>query len=257
MMQRDEDALLRPWVSYHAALFGMENLFVFDNGSQSELAVKELRDLASNGLNVDSRHASPDDYHRKGELVGAKIRSLKGKYDFFIPLDCDEFFVLKTAPLAISCDRSLIREALSPLRGEKAALRISEGFYNILGNSGWYWCWPHKKTFFAESFESIDHGYHSGRTENGLSRTTVFAYMHYHHKPYSMMVTHAKNKLRPYVDVEDRAALSHYKGTAHHCVKPILQSAETYMARFQNEHGVFLPAFPEKLRELGVALPFE
>jgi hypothetical protein len=143
------------------------------------------------------------------------------------------------------------------LRGEKAALRISEGFYNILGYSGWYWCWPHGKTFFAQSFQYLDHGYHSGRTENGLSIPTAFAHMHYHHKPYCMMVTHAKNKLRPYVDVEDRVALSQYQGTAHHCVKPILETAETYMSRFSNAHAIFLPAFPEKLRELRVAVPFD
>ncbi len=257
MMQRDEDVLLRPWVSYHAALFGMENLFVFDNGSKSEFAMKEVCDLASIGLNVDSRHTSPEDYDRKGEIIGAQIRSLKNQYDFFIPLDCDEFFVLKTAASTISCDPALIRQALEPLRGAKSTLRISEGFYNILGYSGWYWCWPHGKTFFAESFQYLDHGYHSGRTENGLSLPTDFAHMHYHHKPYPMMVNHAKNKLRPYVDVEDRIALSKYRGTAHHCVKPILEGADAYMSRFNNDHAVFLPAFPQRLRELGVAVPFD
>ncbi len=256
MMQRDEDHLVRPWVSYHAALFGMENLFVFDNGSTSEHAVKELQALALDGLNVDWHHALPDDYHRKGDLIGAKIRSVKDDYDFFIPLDCDEFFVLKTGTLEISCDVLVILEALKVLRGESSVLCISEAYYNILGYPAWYWCWPHNKTFFAESFEYLDHGYHSGRSESGTRILTDFAYVHYHHKPYDVMVAHAKNKLRPYVDVEDPVALALYQGTAHHCVKSIRQDVDTYMKRFSKVNALFLPAFSSRLLELGIAVPF-
>ena len=33
MMQKDEAILLEPWLTYHGHLFGLENLFVIDDGS--------------------------------------------------------------------------------------------------------------------------------------------------------------------------------------------------------------------------------
>lgn len=33
MMQRNEVNALEPWTKYHAVLFGLENLYVIDHGS--------------------------------------------------------------------------------------------------------------------------------------------------------------------------------------------------------------------------------
>jgi hypothetical protein len=256
MMQRDEEDLIRQWVSYHANLFGIDNLFIFDNGSMSPLVTRYLRDLESQGLNVEWSRTGADDYHRKGELIGSLIRSLADRYDLFFPLDCDEFLVLKIGKSEIKSDRENILGALSEHRGSTNALRVNEAFYNILGYPDWFWCWPHQKTFFAKSFEYLDHGYHNGRTASGLSESTSIIYLHYHHKPHVTMVQHAKNKLAPYVDVENKELLSNYQGTAQHCVKAILDGEERYMSQFNTKHAVRLPNICNMFANLRVPVPF-
>src|SRR5471030_579275 len=98
MMQKDETYLLEPWLVYHGHLFGFENLFVFDNGSASLEVRHILARFTREGVNVDWGYASRRDFLAKGELIGGLIRTLdqRGEYDFLIPLDCDEFIVLRT-----------------------------------------------------------------------------------------------------------------------------------------------------------------
>jgi len=213
MMHRDEGDLLRPWVMYHAALFGIENLYIFDNGSSSLSVRSELAALELEGAIVDRSNGKTEDYRRKGQIIGSQIRFLEGQYDFFIPLDCDEFVVVRTGDRSIACDPDAVHAALEELAGEKRALQVDAAFWNILNSPEWFWCWSYRKVFFAkDSFLSTDHGHHNGRTKEGGILHTNFAYMHYHHKPYELMVEHAKNKLRPFVDVENREALERFDG---------------------------------------------
>jgi len=257
MMQRDEADLLRPWVMYHAALFGIENIFVFDNGSTSPSVILELVEFARKGLNVDWKHSGPEDFHSKGEILGSLIVSLANRYDFFLPLDCDEFFVLQTGEWKIACDQPAIRAGLAQIAGEGRALQVKWAYYNVLNTPDSFWRWPHQKTFFAgDSLVSLDHGYHQGRTKAGGTLETSFAHMHYHHKPYSLMVEHSKNKLRAYVDVDDRAALEDYKGMNYHCTTVLLQGPEVYNGRFTASSGDRIPEFPAFLRSIGAPVPF-
>ena len=257
MMQRDEVDLLRPWVMYHAALFGIENLFVFDNGSTAASVTMDLVEFARNGANVDWKHASPDDFHSKGDILGSLILSLAGRYDFFLPLDCDEFFVVRTGAKKIACDPATIHADLAQFAGESRALQLKAAFYNVLNTPNAFWCWPHQKTFFSgNSFRSLDHGYHEGRTKAGGTLETDFAHIHYHHKPYALMVEHAKNKLRPYVAVEDRSALEDYVGMNYHCKTVLLQGAEAYNSQFTMPSDIRIPEFAEYLRALGAPVPY-
>jgi hypothetical protein len=257
MMQRDEDDLLRPWVLYHAKLFGYSSLYIFDNGSVLPPLIEQLQAWERIGVNINREYSTPEDFHNKGAILGRAIKCLSGQYDFFIPLDCDEFFVLSDGSRGFSCEHAPLLGALAELWQEQAALRVTTAFYNILNHPDWYWRWPHKKTFFRDgTFSYMCHGYHDGRTMNNEVVETRFAHVHYHHKPYSLMVRHAKNKLRPYVNVEDRSALETYKGPNHHCRDVILESAATYDSRFGCKSGVYLPAFGNFLNSIDVELPY-
>jgi glycosyl transferase family 2 len=256
MMQRDEDDLVRPWILYHAKLFGYSSLYIFDNGSSSLPLIQQLQEWERIGVNVYWEYSTPADFNHKGDILGQAIKRLAGQYDFFIPLDCDEFFVAG-AEKEISCESAVIFEALADLLSQQAALRVTTAFYNILNHPDWYWRWPYKKTFFRDgTFSFMCHGYHEGRSLNNEVTETRFAYMHYFHKPYSLMVQHAKNKLRPFVDVEDRSALETYRGPNHHCKNVILESSAIYEGRFGHSSGVYLPAFGNVLRSVGADIPF-
>ena len=97
MMQKDERFLLKPWLAYYGHLFGFENLFVFDNGSESAEVRNILAEYEAKGVTVDRSHASREAYRAKAEIIGGQIILLDARreYDFLIPLDCDEFIVLK------------------------------------------------------------------------------------------------------------------------------------------------------------------
>jgi hypothetical protein len=256
MMQRDEADLVTPWVRYHSALFGAENLYIWDNGSAVP-TVMHVFDAVRGGVNVVWDKAESSHYHRKGEILGAQIAALQGKFDFFIPLDCDEFFALGTNG-GVECAPDKILSALAAYEGCPSALKITEAFFNVLGHSDRFWRWPQQKTFFADgSYQGLDHGYHAGRTKNNEQIATPFVHLHYHHKPHAVMVEHAKNKLRPYVNVDDIDAVRRHEGTAIHCREPLLVSREQYEARFAHGGYVVLPNVPSYFDALGCRCPFD
>ena len=68
MMQKNEADLLRPWVAYHAYLFGAENLYIFDNGSDDPDVIQQLEYVEGQGVTVDRSH--PKEYERKNPGIG-------------------------------------------------------------------------------------------------------------------------------------------------------------------------------------------
>src|SRR5580698_10575392 len=125
MMQKNETLLLRPWLAYHGYLFGFENLYVLDNGSDALDVRATLGEFARKGVHVDWSHASRQDYLAKGDLVGARLQALDvaREYDFLIPIDCDEFVLLRTETDFV-CSREAILTYLVTLMGEKRPLRM-------------------------------------------------------------------------------------------------------------------------------------
>lgn len=259
MMQKNETDLLQPWVDYHAYLFGKENLFVFDNGSDDPENQVQLVDLESSGLSVDRSY--PRDFERKGEIIGNKIQQLEqtGRYDFLFPMDCDEFLVLQNSKTDISCSRERIHAELEALQGDQA-FAIVDAYFNIIGHRDQLWCWEMDKTFFrAGTFGSLDHGHHHrvSRLQPGKSPTR-FAFMHFHHKPYDLLVAHSRAKLAPFVDVDDAQALAEFRGCGWHLTKYLLEPPAVYERRFvTSQDSVALPQFRAQLDALGVVMPFD
>ena len=257
MMQKDEEDLILAWVLYHAKLFGLSNLFVYDNGSTSTVVINLLKNFSSLGLNVDWSRNLPKDFHQKGEILGSKIRELEAsdRFDFFIPLDCDEFIAIDNN--GIQFDADIINQGLNDLQDNRAFL-VAWAFYNNLADQNCFFKWDHKKTFFASgTFGSLDHGYHKGvsRKAEGLC-LTKFIHMHLHFKPYTTLQVHARNKLAAYVDVFDRKALESYQGVGYHVAKHLLISEEDYSARFRPSVGTAVPQFAKCLQDLGVRYPY-
>ena len=89
MMQRNERSLLGPWLAYHADLFGIENLYVFDNGSDDRETRDTLTRFERLGLNLDWGRPGSQYFNAKGERVANCIKWLDEHqgYDFYFPLD--------------------------------------------------------------------------------------------------------------------------------------------------------------------------
>src|SRR5690606_12482040 len=106
MMQKNETALLGPWVEYHAALCGIENLYVLDNGSTDPVTLHELERRTKHGLNVNYDHVGRTAYANREAIVTRIFQDLgqSGRYDFLFPLDCDEFLGMQKPDGALSVE---------------------------------------------------------------------------------------------------------------------------------------------------------
>ncbi len=259
MMQKDEDDLLWPWVKYHSHLFGIESLFIYDNGSVSSRVRQDLEKACRIGVKVDWSHDKSSDFHLKGDIFSKRIEELDtvSPFDFYLPLDCDEFLALSTDDGAFTCNRNEILQAFSVLADDRA-FSINSAFYNNLADPTRFWRWDHRKTFFSEgTIGYLDHGFHDGRSKKreGVVKTNL-THIHLHHKPYQSLVDHARNKLSAYVDVDDRTALETYRGIGLHVAKFLLTTEAEYNSRFSHTKGVACPAFVNCLQQLGVDFPF-
>jgi hypothetical protein len=229
LMQRNEDVCLEPWLIWHGNLFGFANLFVIDHGSDKPAVREILARYAAVGVNVIFLAASAD-YRRKGDLVSAVMMQVEraGKHDLIMPLDCDEFVVMRFADGGPCADHAEIRKYLAGLTGEVFA--VGENFLNMLGRPEIFFAFPYSKMFFRGGFvRVVDHGSH--RCLDGTAgAATRIVYAHYHHKPFARQVATSLEKLAPFVDVNDRVALADFRGTGWHLVTHVLKEPHEYEA---------------------------
>ncbi|MEL8650170.1 hypothetical protein J4W43_21295, partial [Escherichia coli] len=68
MMQKNESRLLKSWLDYHAIIFGLENMYVYDNGSTEKECIDTLKMYERNGLNVEWKFSSREDFENKGYI---------------------------------------------------------------------------------------------------------------------------------------------------------------------------------------------
>lgn len=258
MMQKNEGELLRSWIEYYRYLFGHYNLFIFDNASDDPLTLSILDKYQGDGISINRRFIDIDSHTKRNGIFGNLINALDASryFDFLMPLDCDEFFVVRTEDGSVSTEAQDIHRELHSLLSIDQALGIDTSFYNILGKSDQFFKWPQRKTFFkAGTFLSMDSGFHEGVSRLAPGKyETKFAHLHFHHKPYAMIVEHSKNKLRAFFDADDEAQLRDPKNK-NRLTEFILQGEGPYMSKFQTT-GLLLPQLGRKLRSLGAPIPF-
>jgi hypothetical protein len=257
MMQKDEAFLLRPWLAYHGYLFGFENLFVLDNGSTLLDVRTTLLEYERKGVNVDWTHTARQDYLAKGDIIGNWIQLLDGRayYDFLIPLDCDEFILLRTGQ-AFICAREPILHYLSGLVGEKRILRFPYQLANHPLNPDIYHRYEFFKIFFpAGTFCPIDHGHHVAKySPEEEVWDTRLVHLHFHHKIFDLKTRQARESWVGTINVDDRRQLLDYNGPSAHLNRFFLQSKDEYYRGFLDMVHFYLPHFRALLSELGAPL---
>lgn len=261
MMQKNEDALLRPWIAHHGELFGYRNLHIFDNGSTSSSVLAELDEARARGVHVDMRFATACDYENKGFLLRDRIleleRASEGHIDFFFPLDCDEF-VGTTDGGALSFHRADVLRALRRHVGEKGMLKISHALVNCAGVTDRFVVRAESKCFCARgSLAELDHGSHHASSRFDVPDvTTKIIYVHLRHKPFDMVREAAREKLKLRVKSFDEETLRAYTdGQGRHLPKYLLMSEQEYAQT--NRKGSFAcAAFEARLKALSLPPPF-
>lgn len=240
MMQRNEVNALEPWLLYHGHIFGFENLFLIDHGSEHPSVIDTLAVYQARGVHV-LRLPAEMDYRYKGEIVSHVMQGIDALrlHDILLPLDCDEFLILRDIGEKYLCDRNAILNYLVTLKGSEAVLEVKENLINILGAAGKFWPLPYQKVLFAGGqCGAVDHGSHQDVSGRGRpSEVTRLAYIHFHHRPYAQMVTASLEKLRPYVDVTNLKALEAFRGPGWHLVPRILSGEAPYIGMMQPGSG--------------------
>ena len=252
MMQRNEDLCLHPWMVWHGHLFGFENLYVIDHGSDDRVVQEILLRFEALGAHI-MRMPAAANYRLKGEYTTAIMRILQnsGNYDFLLPLDCDEFVVMRGTNGAPNCEPVEILDYLSQLEGE--VFSVSENFLNILGHPEQFFALPYSKIFFRSgSVHEVDHGSHCC-LDNTPGAPCRLVYVHFHHKHYARQRQASLEKLSPYVDIADKAALEAYRSVGWHLVSNVLKTEAEYMAiMVPDDRCVRFPALGEMFEQLGI-----
>lgn len=263
MMQKNEVSLLEPWVRYHAHLFGIENLFVLDNGSTEPSVVQTLRQLESEGLNVDYSYRSQTDYRQREEIVTRIFASLSARavHDFIFPLDCDEFIGARMQNDTLAFDLPSISERLAPYLNDKRVLTIASTFDNIPDRPLFQQAAHQPKCFFANgSCRVLGIGYHTAKAKTtSESVKTPIIYLHFHNKPYSEYLFAAFNKLFDRIPDFSRRSLSEHvdeRRSGFHAAAIFLQGEKHFIDRFANIPTVAIDAFYVALRAAGTDITF-
>ena len=260
MMQKDESVLLEPWLKYHGNLFGFENIFLFDNGSIIPSVNDTLAKYEYKGIHLNRSFLTVADYALKGEIISDCLLKMQSSssYDVAVPLDCDEFLVLKDGAGATTAPKRILGylNDLSKLGG---LFRVDTQFFNIINRPGEFGVGDYTKTVLVldGTFVSSDHGHHFCRTSTTSHYSNCnLAYVHYHYKPLAMLRNHARAKLAPFVDVNDLVDVSTYTGPGHHLCRYLTMTEEEFQVWHGGSDFYQFHEFNDMLRSLGATIVF-
>lgn len=125
--------------------------------------------LQAVGLYVDYSHAELSHFRRKGEVKAELIRTLDAgdrPYDFYFPIDCDEF-VVAVEDSRLVAGKAALHRALKPFLNEPRVLEVAAHFDNSPQHPDRYLRAPNaEKAFFTRSScVALDLGQHRGWTK--------------------------------------------------------------------------------------------
>ena len=260
-MQRDEETRLEAWILYHASLFGFGSLHIFDNGSTSTKVKRVLKKYAALGVYVDYGHVGTSSFVKKGEIIAGLFRDLEKDSDiqFFFPMDCDEFLVLRRPDGQLTADRYAIIKYLMELVEEPRVLLAEDAYANVLGHPGYFLPpYAHRRAFFTNGCCTwIHEGFHAGESRKAKGeRFTNFAYLHFHYRPYADMVRQSKWKLSHLVDVTNPSDLQAYTGDCFHVARFLLIPERDYVQSFSKANSINVPWLVFLFTKLGVTEKF-
>ncbi|NJL07365.1 MAG: hypothetical protein HC900_03210 [Methylacidiphilales bacterium] len=253
LVQRNEGRLLDIWIKYHSSLVRPQDIFIFDNMSTDPLTIDVIEKARQLNVNIISDF---ENFEHKGKAVSKLIADRQGEYDWFIPLDCDEFVA--------TCDEDGVHGGASVVedlsrRGEKPLIRIDKQILNV-PHTSWGYFYPIRKLIVKSGISiELDKGYH--RFDWSTNRDTVdpqlldeskICYIHFHNRPFPGLIEAAKAKLSQRVPDFSRGTLESYKGEGVHLVNYFFLSPVSYLEKFNKRDVDFTQIFSD----LGLDVPF-
>lgn len=240
-MQKNETYLLDAWIKYYSYLFGIENLYILDNGSTEQETKDLLSSHANLGCHVIEQYNTHADFENKGDIIANIIKGWdeKEEYDFVIPIDIDEFIILhQDYP---SCNKEKIYTYFQSLVGIQDAFLMQESYLNVPGEVGFFSPTYVPKCFFAsKTIASLDNGFHHPVSKySDTCKDTQFAYLHFHNRSFKETIRLAKEKLSDRLDIKDLDALKSYVGAGEHLTKYFFMQENEYLQLYRNNGNIY------------------
>ncbi|WP_254963732.1 MULTISPECIES: glycosyltransferase family 2 protein [unclassified Cyanobium] len=260
MMQKNESILLEAWIRYHAEMVGKENLFIFDNGSTISSVIQVLKEAESSGVRIFWEYSTVRNFLEKGALIADLIQRLDREedFDFYFPLDCDEFLACQTES-GPSCCRKDIEEALRPYKGSADVLVIQHKYWNHPYRQNFYSIpTSSRKCFFANgACDYLDLGYHKGRSRLGAGQAkTAIIYFEFHYLPYRFHRQYCRQKLSGRLTDFSRRSLRAYEAKqmgGFHNAGHLLEGKYDYVRSFlRSEYQLEIPTILCSFDRLGI-----
>lgn len=245
MMQKNERRVLEAWIKYYGYMFSYENLYIFDNGSTDQLVLEILAKYEKSGVKVFYDRFSAADFENKGDIIKDLVDEWDKNgenYDFILPIDCDEF-ILFSSGAQISVSRNVLHAYLDNLDVGNDVFIITHDYINDPKISGLFYPTVVPKSLFPKgNVGHIDHGFHHPRPKNpsGSVREADLGYIHFHNKPFSELLQHAKEKLKNFVDISDTDALRQYEGNGLHLTKYFFMSDMEYKSIYNDRAKIYI-----------------
>ena len=256
VMQKNEIILLPIFVDYYGSLFGYESICILDNGSDPQMK-KILIDAFNKGCKVIYDYDKVSDFENKGKIIGELISKNVDKFNISIPLDSDEFIVLKS-PRGHHISRDKFKKYFASL--EDGAHRVVNRYLNNPYKKNLFYK-PQKapKYFFKNcQVEILDVGFHNINLSKGgkVFWQSDLTYFEFHNRSFESLIKKSKDIMKNRINLGDLP--TRYDGNGSHLYNYLLwKSEEDYIKsiyKFKHFEYKYLGCNFEKL---GYELPFQ
>ena len=258
-MIKDEAALLPTWIDYHLSLFAPSSIHILDNGSSDPDCLATLDEARSRGVTVIDAPGA-DAFRAKGDKILEVARDLQNSFDWFIPLDGDEFLAIMTRD-GVEASRATFAAEFRLLNadGRKVA-RVTRSLWNRPNTTTAYRCGIQKVILSSgHGLDTLDLGFHLWNWQENKStipETDIvpsnICYLHFHNRPYIDLLQSARKKLAGRVPDFRRRTLENYRGNGEHLTNYFLMSEEEYLQNLPQGSTEIGALFAER----GLAVPF-
>ena len=218
LMTRNEWPLLVSWVIYHGTQFGFDNTYVLDSSSDPR-CVHFLKEIQKVGTNVLFSAANLNTVEHEMNYI---FNSLRFASDFLLKLDTDEFVAVKMPDGSPSISREKIFNVLDEAGVNGGLMRVwwqlpvqpSEPCHPGLDAARAFLRFHRpqegmaKTLFPSATFEYLDLGAHTGRSEVGGSNMAIrtdLMVVHYHSQCYDRFIFNCRQACmrHGYIDRSD------------------------------------------------------
>jgi hypothetical protein len=262
--QKDESGLLPEWLAYYSNLCGgWEHLYVFDDDSTHTDVIELLKGAEAKGATVQYSRGRWQGLENKGALISNLLRQLGTAYDWYFPVDCDEFVCVDADGTPVISREAIEQEISRAATGGHQYLRINSFFLNIPHSSKVYWSAQGKKVVVRGTQMPInldaglhlyDWGSEKDTVEPELISSSRLAHIHFHHKPYHLALRTARQRLKGHIPDFSPETLLAYKGPSFHMKWLLEVSAAEYISFLRAQKQIDIG---EAFSKLKISVPFQ